>query len=203
MRHLLLAMALVAGCGRSEPSASPPPSPEPPPPAPQEENAPAKKPEPPKEPVEFKLDEIRGDKLVPEKVEPRSPSALEHDLMVFACAKKDFEKRLGEHLSKEGPGNPPALKTADDLVLFVLWGRRAGTPVAEAFLDRKTGRIVVAARWTGTGFMKDAKGSPYAGYSFNLGLLESGEYRVWVREATPVDKVGPKLTKTVRFLVDR
>jgi hypothetical protein len=195
VRHFALALVALAGCGRSEapfPPPAKPPVPQPPSPAP------AKKPEEPKAPVDFNLDDVQGDKLSFVEADPGGAKKIEHDLIVFVATAGEFTNRFSQHL--KGKGETKWLTSAEDLVLYVLWGDRLGDPTPEAIFDRENRRIVVMAKWTGGAGMDT--GTLYRGYGFKLGTLKAGDYGVWVREATPVDKAGPKLTKTFTFTVD-
>src|SRR5262245_12574538 len=198
-------LSRCAHCGRKSASEgptsrkeSPPPdrAPDPAPPPPAQE---PRKAEEPKAPVDFNLEEVKGEKLAFEEADRGARSKVEHPLIVFACPESQFQEMRRRHLQKEGPGKPAASKPADELIVYVLWGDRLGDPAPEAIFDRKAKRIVVTAKWSGQGFMDT--GTLYRGYGFKLGPLEAGEYGVWVREATPVDKDGPKLTKSLVFEV--
>ena len=125
--------------------------------------------------------------------------AGEHPLIVFAGREHAFKDLLGRHLRGEGL---TFIGEGPDANLYVLWGPRAGTPVASATFDRTAGRIIVDVKWTGTGMMKDQRESNYAGLRFELGDMKPGTVGVWVRESTAVDK-DPKLTKSITFTVTR
>src|SRR5690349_19013250 len=172
---------------------APPP---PPPPVPQD----PKKKEAPKEPIDFKLEDVKGEKLPKEDLKVGTLKKNEHNLIVFVLPEPQVELRRRGLMDKP-PKEPAIAKSGDTLSLFAFWGDRLGDPNPEAVFDRKARRIVVTARWAGAGMM-DA-GTEYRAYGFKLGPLEAGEYRVWVREATPVDKDGPKLTKSYSFTVER
>jgi len=166
-----------------------PPAPPPPPPVAEAPKAP--------------FGDLKGDKLNFDTVKLKQVDPPDHALVAFVCVEKDFEALLAKHVRKEGPGEPPPLKSTDELVLYTLWGRRLSSPFPEALLDRKARQVGVTVMWKGTGMMKSAKFAPYAALGFKLGRLEPGEYTVGIWEAMPVDKDGPKLTGSIKFRVER
>jgi hypothetical protein len=157
-------------------------------------------PPPPQDPVDFKFDDVRGDTLPVAPVTDWKGHNTEHALLVYASTEKDPTDTANQVL-KGGPHPPVA--AGGDATLYVDWGLRAGRVVADAVFDRKNGRIIVNARWTGSAGMKDRKESETVAFAFKLGDLQPGKVGVWVRESTPVDKDGPKLTKSMVFVVTK
>jgi len=114
---------------------------------------------------------------------------------------EDLESRAAEMLSREG--RPPTLsfKPSEDLVLFVLWGRRTGGTDPRFTFNRKARTGLVTARWAGSWGMD--RGAHYFGFGFNLGRLDAGEYVIEIQEATAVENDGIRITGTVTFRVER
>jgi len=134
-------------------------------------------------------------------VVPKSIKSVDHGLVAFVGRAEDFETRVAAKVTKEGPERPISFKATEDLVLYVLWGRRAGATVPRLVFDRHARKGVVTARWTGTWGMSG--GSHYVGFGFSLGRLDSGDYAIEIQESTAVEKDGIRVTGTVAFRVVR
>lgn len=204
MRHFLLAMALVAGCGRSEPAASPPPSPpvqarkpEPPPPLPEpqpEKRVPAEQEAPPRKPEStFKPEEMEaGTKLEVQYVELANPGRLCHGVIAFAADSYNAHEALKAHRShkEEIIAKLHKTKASGDAGLYLVWGHypQPSLKVGDlrAAYDPKTKRIrVILPPWSGTA-PKDGIGLDwrkvdrsawtFVGYRAKLSGLEAGVY---------------------------